>query len=101
MSWDIIVIGAGAAGLMAAIRASRPQDGRFHVATSTRAVEAQRVIVTSGGCSYPGSGTTGDGYTMAARLGHGIVPARPALVPVRVVLPWVNDLRGITLPDTA
>src|SRR5207249_1198544 len=51
--------------------------------------------------SYPGSGTTGDGYTLAARLGHTIVPPRPALVPITVSVPWVAELRGVTLPDVA
>src|SRR5207247_2436492 len=43
----------------------------------------------------------GDGYNFAQRLGHRIVPPRPALVPVRVTAPWVADLRGITLPDVS
>ena len=43
---------------------------------------AERVVVTSGGCSYPGCGTTGDGYAWLAALGHTVVPPRPALVPL-------------------
>lgn len=75
-------------------------DGGFRVATPTRSVTAEKVLVTTGGKSYPGCGTTGDGYGFAARFGHTIVPTRPALVPLRVGVPWVADLRGITLPDT-
>src|SRR5207249_11539999 len=56
---------------------------------------------TTGGQSYPGSGTTGDGYRIAARFGHTIVPPRPALVPLTVAAPWVPELRGVTLPDVA
>jgi predicted Rossmann fold flavoprotein len=56
------------------------------------------VILTSGGRSYPGSGTTGDGYGFAAQFGHTIVPPRPALVPITVAVPWVAELRGVTLP---
>jgi hypothetical protein len=52
----------------------------------------------TGGQSYPGSGTTGDGYRVAAQFGHTIVPPRPALVPLTVAAPWVAELRGITLP---
>jgi predicted Rossmann fold flavoprotein len=62
-------------------------------------IRTTRVILTTGGQSYPGCGTTGDGYTFAARLGHTIVPPRPALVPITVNVPWVADLRGLTLPD--
>jgi predicted Rossmann fold flavoprotein len=57
------------------------------------------VIVTTGGLSYPGSGTTGDGLRWARDLGHTIVPTRPALVPITVAETWVPGLKGITLPD--
>src|SRR5262249_6302311 len=79
-------------------RLSREGDG-FELTTPKRSLAAAKVILTTGGKSYPGSGTTGDGYAFAAQFGHTIVPPRPALVPVRVNLPWVTELRGITLPD--
>jgi predicted Rossmann fold flavoprotein len=69
--------------------------------TPLRVIQTRRVILTSGGQSYPGSGTTGDGYGFAARLGHSIIPPRPALVPLTVDLPWVAELRGVTIPDVA
>ncbi|HEV3117501.1 MAG TPA: NAD(P)/FAD-dependent oxidoreductase [Gemmataceae bacterium] len=71
----------------------------FTLRTSVRTITAGRVILTTGGQSYPGSGTTGDGYHLAARFGHTIVPPRPALVPITVAAPWVPELRGVTLPD--
>ncbi len=74
---------------------------RFHIVTPRRRVDAGRVILTTGGQSYPGSGTTGDGYRLAARLGHRIVPPRPALVPLTTAAGWVAELRGLTLPDVA
>ena len=43
---------------------------------------ADAVILATGGVSYPGTGSTGDGYTMAAALGHTIVPPRGSLVPL-------------------
>ena len=58
---------------------------------------APRVILTTGGQSYPGSGTTGDGYRFAAQFGHTIVTPRPALVPLTTNVPWVAELRGLTL----
>jgi predicted Rossmann fold flavoprotein len=73
----------------------------FALTTSRQVIGTRRVILTMGGQSYPGCGTTGDGYTIAARLGHSIVPPRPALVPVKVSVSWVGDLRGVTLPDVA
>jgi predicted Rossmann fold flavoprotein len=77
----------------------RRNDAAFALTTSRRVVMASRVILTSGGQSYPGSGTTGDGYEFVARLRHTIVAPRAALVPVTVAEPWVADLRGITIPD--
>src|SRR5205807_1201306 len=76
-------------------------EGTFCVATPGRTLSAARVILTSGGQSYPGSGTTGDGYGFASALGHSIVSPRPALVPVTVTAPWVPELRGVTLPDVS
>jgi predicted Rossmann fold flavoprotein len=77
----------------------QPRSGGFTLTTPQRVLNAARVIVTTGGQSYPGCGTTGDGYAVASRLGHTIVTPRPALVPVRVTVLWVGELRGITLPD--
>ncbi|MGE3805862.1 MAG: NAD(P)/FAD-dependent oxidoreductase [Gemmataceae bacterium] len=76
-------------------------EAGFVIVTPQRRLPAARVILTTGGQSYPGSGTTGDGYTLAARLGHTIVAPRPALVPLTVGVPWVAELRGVTLPDAA
>jgi predicted Rossmann fold flavoprotein len=73
----------------------------FRLVTPGRVLGARSVILTVGGQSYPGSGTTGDGYSLAARLGHTIAPPRPALVPVTVDAPWVSELRGITVPNVS
>ena len=71
----------------------------FRLTTQSGVLEAGRVIVTSGGQSYPGCGTTGDGYAWARALGHQVVPLRPALTPITTAAPWVADLRGITIDD--
>ncbi len=83
------------------LRELRPDTLGFTLTTPNRVFHARQVILTAGGRSYPGCGTTGDGYDLAARLGHTIVPPRPALVPVTVSLPWVAELRGVTVPDVA
>jgi predicted Rossmann fold flavoprotein len=71
----------------------------WHVGTPRRTLHANNIILTTGGQSYPGSGTTGDGYRFAAALGHTIVPPRPALAPLTTSASWVHDLRGVTLLD--
>jgi predicted Rossmann fold flavoprotein len=81
------------------LRDLMPRSPGFALTTPARVVSARRVILTTGGQSYPGSGTTGDGYSITARFGHTIVPPRPALVPITVDAPWIADLRGVTLPD--
>lgn len=71
----------------------------FTVITPQRSVQSRHVVLTTGGLSYPGSGTTGDGYRIAASFGHTIVSPRPALTPITTDAAWIADLRGITLPD--
>jgi predicted Rossmann fold flavoprotein len=60
---------------------------------------ATSLLITAGGKSYPGCGTTGDGYAWCEALGHRIVTPRPALVPITTNDPWVLRLSGLTLPD--
>jgi predicted Rossmann fold flavoprotein len=76
----------------------RTADG-FAVSTPGGVVRARRVVITTGGLSYPGCGTTGDGYGWAEAVGHSIIPTRPALVPLRVGAAWVSELKGIALQD--
>ncbi len=74
-------------------------EGGFRVVTPLRTLTAERVLITTGGKSYPGCGTTGDGYALAQKFGHTILPTRPALVPLTVQPQWPGELRGITIPD--
>lgn len=74
-------------------------EGGFRVATALRQLTAERIVITTGGLSFPGCGTTGDGYGWATKFGHTIVRTRPSLVPVTVNAAWVKDLSGITIPD--
>lgn len=76
-------------------------DGRFRLRTARRELTADRLLITSGGQSYPGSGTCGDGYTWARQLGHSVTPLRPALTPLTSNERWVTALQGITIPDVA
>ncbi|MFH1923019.1 MAG: NAD(P)/FAD-dependent oxidoreductase [Planctomycetota bacterium] len=77
----------------------RPHASGFRLVTAKRTLSARKVVLTTGGCSYPGCGTTGDGYRWAATLGHTIVTPRPALVPIVTDATWVADLQGIAVPD--
>lgn len=55
------------------------------------------VIITTGGKSFPGLGTTGDGFKILREAGHTIQPLYPALVPLIVREKWVSDLQGLSL----
>jgi len=78
------------------------RDGEgFRLNTSRRELRAEKLLITTGGQSYPGCGTVGDGYRWARELGHTIVPPRPALVPITSDTAWLRDLRGITVADVA
>nr|WP_303652673.1 NAD(P)/FAD-dependent oxidoreductase [Paludisphaera mucosa] len=76
----------------------RVEDG-WRIAAGDGHIHARAVVLAVGGRSFPGCGTTGDGYAIARALGHTIVDVRPALVPLRVVPEWVPTLRGLSLPD--
>ena len=58
---------------------------------------ADAVILATGGVSYPGTGSTGDGYTFARQCGHTIVPIRPALVPLVCDNNFIPELQGLSL----
>ncbi len=75
--------------------------GGFELGTASRTLCCDKLVLTTGGKSYPGSGTTGDGYAWLKKLGHKIVPPRPALTPVTTNLEWVRELKGITIPDVS
>lgn len=77
---------------------NREGDG-WRVQTGERSLTAAKLLLTVGGQSYPGCGTTGDGYRWLAAMGHTIVPPRPSLVPLTWQVPWANGLQGITIPE--
>ena len=60
---------------------------------------APLLAIATGGASYPGTGSTGDGYALAAALGHAIVRPRPALAPARVDDAELCALTGLSFAD--
>ncbi len=57
------------------------------------------VVLATGGKSYPATGSTGDGYTLASALGHTIVMPRPSLVPLETKEEWPAKLSGLALKN--
>ncbi|MEN6625050.1 MAG: NAD(P)/FAD-dependent oxidoreductase [Candidatus Sumerlaeia bacterium] len=60
--------------------------------------DGDAVILATGGASYPGTGSTGDGYRLAAAAGHSVVPIRPALVPLETA-EATGEMAGLTLKN--
>jgi len=69
------------------------------VVTSQGVFNTRSVILATGGASYSKTGSTGDGYFLAQKTGHTIVPIRPFLVPLKVKETWVKDLQGLSLKN--
>src|SRR5437773_2122024 len=112
----VVVIGAGAAGTMAAIFAAssgvptllleRPRGGGRQILVSRRGrcnalpLQADAVIVATGGLSVPNTGSDGLGLRGAEELGHTVHPTYAALTPLIVTPPPFGDLAGVSLPVT-
>ena len=69
------------------------------VITSQKNYRASTVILATGGKAYPGTGSTGDGYTFARKEGHKIIPPRPALVPLITAGGTAQKLQGLSLKN--
>lgn len=63
----------------------------FQVELRDKVIQAHSILITTGGVSYPATGSTGDGYRFAYDFGHDIIPLRPALVPLDI-----DNLRQFT-----
>lgn len=103
---DALVKTARQAGVR--IQTSRPvqsvrvADGRVSgVVAGLETVPADAVILATGGLSYPGTGSTGDGYRLAKELGHSVTPLAPALVPLEVAESWIGELQGLSLKNVS
>ncbi len=69
-------------------------------------LKAKKLIIATGGKSYPGTGSTGDGYQFAESFGHSITPIIPSLVPISAKYfenkkTLVTDLQGLSLKNAA
>ena len=67
------------------------------VRTEKETISARWVILATGGLSYPATGSTGDGYTMAKALGHTVMPCEGSLVPLEAEGPDCPDMQGLSL----
>lgn len=64
-------------------------------------LQADAVILATGGLSYPSTGATGDGHRMAEKLGHTLKECTPALTPMETAESWCASLQGLSLKNVA
>lgn len=82
----------------------RRDDGERESVTGVRLADgrelaADKVIVCTGGLSYPSTGSTGDGYRFAEETGHAVTERKPALVPLNIKETWCAELMGLSLKN--
>ena len=63
--------------------------------------ECESVLISTGGKSYPTTGSTGDGYIFAQKLGHTVTKLRPSLVPMEVYEGYPEQLSGLSLKNVS
>jgi len=71
------------------------------VIDDNKEIRAENYLISTGGLSYPKTGSTGNGYTWAEHMGHTIIKPQPALTPILVKEPWVKDLEGLSLKNVS
>ena len=85
----------------ARVKSILTEEGRaVGVKTDREEIHAKWVLLATGGASYPTTGSTGDGYTMASALGHTIVPAEGSLVPLETAGNDCQDMQGLALRNS-
>ncbi|HSH35132.1 NAD(P)/FAD-dependent oxidoreductase [Schnuerera sp.] len=74
-------------------------DG-FNIKFKDNSIEKfDKIIIATGGKSYPATGSTGDGYNFAAKLGHHIEKLKPSLVPIETKEIWIKNVQGLSLKN--
>ncbi|MBQ8381812.1 MAG: NAD(P)/FAD-dependent oxidoreductase [Clostridia bacterium] len=83
------------------VTAIRPDEDGYIVETSRGSYPFHRVIVATGGLSYPTTGSDGDGYRFAKEFGIDVTATRPSLVPLETNEVWCPLLQGLALKNVA
>ncbi|MBQ8909396.1 MAG: NAD(P)/FAD-dependent oxidoreductase [Clostridia bacterium] len=74
-------------------------DAKFAVKTENGMYEFDRVVIATGGKSYPATGSQGDGYKFAKMFGHDVVAPKASLVPIRIKNKFCSALEGLSLKN--
>ena len=71
----------------------------FNIRTGRETIAANKVIIAAGGISYPDTGSKGDGYKFAQKLGHTIIMPKASLVPLITKQTWPAELAGTAVDN--
>lgn len=74
---------------------------KYVILDNNEKVECDSVAICTGGKSYPGTGSTGDGYILARSVGHTVIPPEPSLIPMVCSNNFIPRLQGLSLKNTA
>ncbi|MDD4652824.1 MAG: aminoacetone oxidase family FAD-binding enzyme, partial [Methanothrix sp.] len=80
------------------ISIARNEDG-FLLVCKSGSYRSKQLVIATGGCSFPATGSSGDGYRFAEILGHKISELRPALTPLLIKDYPFSDLAGLSFPN--
>jgi len=78
-----------------------PQENGFLIESASGKEAFDRVLIATGGLSYPLTGSTGDGFRFAAKIGHKVLPPLPALIPLVVKESFCREAMGLSLKNCA
>jgi predicted Rossmann fold flavoprotein len=81
------------------IKISHKENTIDKIILDTSEVKADSYLISTGGLSYPRTGSTGAGYKWAKQMGHKVITPEPALTPVIVKEKWVKELEGLSLKN--
>ncbi len=85
--------------LSTSIKAVTKTERGFRLETSRGVADYDRLVIATGGLSYPVTGSTGDGYAFARAFGHTVTALSPSLVGVIVKDSWVGEWEGVSLKN--
>ncbi|PAB61170.1 BaiN/RdsA family NAD(P)/FAD-dependent oxidoreductase [Anaeromicrobium sediminis] len=67
------------------------------ILSDNKKINCEKIIIATGGLSYPTTGATGDGYNFAKKVGHNVVKLKAALIPLETKEGWIKELQGLSL----
>lgn len=79
----------------------RKKDKGFTVVCKDKIYEADRLVIATGGLSYPSTGSTGDGYRFAKQFGHTIIESKSALCPIKIKETIRHEMLDLTLKNVS